>query len=83
MSQLFRDLDLGTGSEPRHRIIPVGAAVVQFNLEHGGLLPLEETTSKKRRPVTCISRANNEMCRQNKLRSAGTKHKTLAVKHSL
>ena len=38
MSQLFRDLDFGTGSEPRHRIMPVGAVVVLFNLEHGGLL---------------------------------------------
>jgi hypothetical protein len=41
MSQLFRDLDFGTGGEARHRI-PVGAMIVQFNLEHSGLLPLEE-----------------------------------------
>jgi hypothetical protein len=71
MSQLLRDLDFGTGSEARHRIL-VGAMIVQFNLEHGGLLPFEETTSKTRRPAICISRASNEMSRENKLRSPAT-----------
>ncbi len=41
MSQLFRDLNFGAGSEARRRI-PVGAMIVQFNLEHSGLLPLEK-----------------------------------------
>jgi hypothetical protein len=46
MAQLFRDLDFGTGSEDWQRIL-VGAAIVQFNLEHGGLHPLEETTQRR------------------------------------
>ena len=36
MSQLFRDLDFGIGSEPRRRIAN-GVGVVPFNLEHDGL----------------------------------------------
>ena len=37
MSQLFGDLEFSTGSEARYRI-PIGAMIVQFNLEHNGLL---------------------------------------------
>jgi hypothetical protein len=65
MSQLIRDLDFGTGSEARHRI-PVDAMIVQFNLEHGGLLPFEEMTSKTCRPAICMSRASDGMSCQNK-----------------
>lgn len=82
MSQLFRDLDFGTGSEARHRI-PVGAMIVQFNLDHSGLLPLEEMISKTRRPAIRISRASDGMPCQNKLRGPGTQHKPLAVKYSV
>ena len=67
MSQLFRDLDFGTGSEARHRI-RVGAMIVQFNLEHIGLLRLGEMTSKTRRPGTCMPRASDGMSCKNKLR---------------
>jgi hypothetical protein len=35
MSQLFRDLDFSIGSEAGYRI-PLGAMIVQFNLEHNG-----------------------------------------------
>jgi hypothetical protein len=82
MSQLFRDLDFGTGSKARHRI-RVGAMIVQFNLEHSGLLPLEEMTSKTHRPAICMSRASDGMSCQNKLRGPGTQHLPVAVKYSV
>ena len=39
MSQLFGDLEFSTGSEARYRI-PIGAMIVQFNLEHNRLIHL-------------------------------------------
>ena len=82
MSQLFRDLDFGTGSKARRRI-PAGIMIVQFNLEHSRLLPLEETTSKTRRPAICMLRANDGMSCQNKRWGPGTQHLPLAVKYSV
>jgi len=53
MSQLFCELDFGIRSEARRRIRVV-AMIVQFNLEHSGLHPLEEMTSKARRLAICM-----------------------------
>jgi hypothetical protein len=82
MSQLFRDLDFGTGSEARHRI-PVRAMIVQVNLEHSGCFLWEEMTKKTRRPAMCMSRASDGMSCQNKLQGPGTQHLPLAVKYSV
>jgi hypothetical protein len=46
MSQLFSDLDFSTASEARYRI-PIGGIVVQFNLEHNGLVRLDGTTQRR------------------------------------
>lgn len=59
MSQLFGDLDFSTGGEAGYRI-PIGAMIVQFNLEHNGLLRLDGSTSKTYRPATRTSRASGE-----------------------
>jgi len=57
MSQSVRDLDFGIGSEASRRITDV-IAVVQFNLEHDGLLQLKERGPLRRCLLTCISRAS-------------------------
>jgi hypothetical protein len=44
MSQLFSERDFSIGSEARYPI-PMGTMIVQFNLDHNGLLRLEGTTS--------------------------------------
>ena len=49
MSQLFRDLDFSIGSEAGYRI-PLGAMIVQFNLEHSGC------SVHKERPRGCVAR---------------------------
>jgi hypothetical protein len=59
MSQLLSDLDFSIGSEARYRIL-IGAMIVQFNLEHNGLLRLEGTISKTYRPATRMLRASDE-----------------------
>ena len=46
MSQLFRDLDFSIGSEAGYRI-PLGAMIVQFNLEHNELVRLDGTTQRR------------------------------------
>jgi hypothetical protein len=57
ISQLLRDLNFGIGSEASWRITDV-IVVVQFNLEHDELLPLEGTDGLGGRLLTCISRAS-------------------------
>ncbi len=59
MSQLFCDLEFSTCSEARYRIL-IGAMIVQFNLEHNGLLRLGRNDSTTYRPATCMSRASDE-----------------------
>jgi hypothetical protein len=82
MSQLIRDLDFGIGSEANRRITVV-IVVVQFNLEHDGLLLLEGADPLGRRTLTCISCASNEISCQNRLRSPSAEHEMLDLKHSV
>ena len=60
MSQLVRDFDFGIGSEASRRLA-AGTGVVQFNLEHDGLLLMEGMDPMGRRTLTRISRATNEI----------------------
>jgi hypothetical protein len=83
MSKLFRDLDFGTGSEAGYRIA-IGNTIVQFNLDHNGLLHLPRTSlTKMRCPTTCMSRASSEMSRQNKPSRTATPLKTFGVANAV
>jgi len=66
MSQLFSDLDVSTGSEARYRI-RIGAIIVQFNLEHSGLVRLDRTTSRRIAWLLARRVPAMKMSHQNKL----------------
>jgi hypothetical protein len=82
MEQPVCNLDFGIRREAGRRIA-VAVTVVQFNLEHDELLLLEGSNPSGPCMLTCISRASNEMPRQDRPRSRSPRDQTLDVERSV